>query len=162
MEKYYIAYGSNLNKHQMGTRCPSAEAVGTAVIDGWRLLYRRSYLTIEQKTGRHVPVGIWRVDEESEKALDRYEGFPHFYIKREFLLNVKMEDGTYRKLPCFAYTMNNGFPLELPRPGYRYVVDEGYRDFGLDRAILNKAYEDTVEGIRRKRKNSWEMEWFLR
>lgn len=162
MEKYYIAYGSNLNKMQMSTRCPSAEAIGTAVIDGWRLLYRRSYLTIEQKPGYHVPVGIWKVDEESEKALDRYEGFPRFYIKKEFNLNVKLADGTHKRLPCFAYIMNNGFPLELPSFYYRNVVAEGYRDFGLDMAILQKAFSDTLEGLKKKRKHSWETEWFLR
>lgn len=162
MEKYYIAYGSNLNKMQMSTRCPSAEVVGTAVIDGWRLLYRRSYLTIEQKPGYHVPVGIWKVDEESEKSLDRYEGFPRFYIKREFDLDVRMSDGTQKKLPCFAYIMNNEFPLELPSYYYRNVVEAGYRDFRLDRAILRKAYEETLNGIRKRGRRSWEMDWFLR
>lgn len=60
-----------------------------------------------------------------------------------------------------AYIMNNGFPLELPSY-YCNVVTEGYRDFGLDMAILQKAFAYTLEGLKKKRKHSWETEWFLR
>ena len=162
MEKHYIAYGSNLNKEQMAHRCPSAVAIGTSRMEGWRLLYRRSYLTIEQKAGHHVPVGIWKVDEESEKALDRYEGYPRFYIKRDFLLDVRMEDGSTKSLPCFAYIMSKGFPLELPSAYYERVVDIGYGDFGLDRRVLRRAFQETLEGLHKKPKRTWEMEWFLR
>ena len=39
MEKmYYLAYGSNLNVEQMKKRCPDAVVVGTAVLDGYRLM----------------------------------------------------------------------------------------------------------------------------
>ena len=51
MKKYYLAYGSNLNIPQMQYRCPEARIVGTAVIEGYRLLFNGSktgsYLTIE-------------------------------------------------------------------------------------------------------------------
>ena len=53
MKKYYLAYGSNLNVHQMKYRCPTARIVGTAVIRDYELLYKGSktgsYLTIEKK-----------------------------------------------------------------------------------------------------------------
>ena len=52
MEKrYYLAYGSNLNVRQMKLRCPTARIVGTATIEGYRLMFKGSktgsYLTIE-------------------------------------------------------------------------------------------------------------------
>ena len=40
--RYYIAYGSNLNMEQMGIRCPSATAVGTGFLKGFRLMYKGS------------------------------------------------------------------------------------------------------------------------
>ena len=38
-KKYYLAYGSNLNRNQMRMRCPGAKPLGTAVIEGYRLLF---------------------------------------------------------------------------------------------------------------------------
>ena len=93
MKKYYLAYGSNLNIPQMQFRCPEARIVGTAVIEGYRLLFKGSktgsYLTIEKAEGYEVPVGVWEVSERDERNLDRYEGYPTFYYKKEMQLKVK-------------------------------------------------------------------------
>ena len=35
--KYYLAYGSNLNKAQMTHRCPGAESIGAALINDYEL-----------------------------------------------------------------------------------------------------------------------------
>ena len=94
MEKrYYIAYGSNLNVRQMRMRCPSARIIGTSVLKDYELLFKGSktgsYLTVEKKSGISVPVAVWEVTAEDEKALDRYEGFPNFYYKKELTLPIK-------------------------------------------------------------------------
>ena len=64
---FYLAYGSNLNLEQMAKRCPTAKPVGIGLLEDYRLIFRY-YLTIE-------------IDEESERMLDYYEGFPRFYRK---------------------------------------------------------------------------------
>ena len=88
--KYYLAYGSNLNMEQMARRCPGAEPIGAALLPNSELVFRRGFLTIEPKQGSSVPVGIWRISDENEKALDRYEGFPKFYRKEYFDLPFLM------------------------------------------------------------------------
>ena len=92
-KRYYIAYGSNLNIRQMRMRCPHARVIGTAVIKDYELLFKGSltgaYLTIEPKKGGEVPVAAWEVTESDEAALDRYEGFPTFYYKKEMELDIK-------------------------------------------------------------------------
>ena len=69
----------------MRVRCPFAVVLGTAVLDGWELLFKGSktgsYLTIEECAGGKVPVAVWEVTGSDEAALDRYEGFPTFYYK---------------------------------------------------------------------------------
>ena len=69
-EKYYIAYGSNLNLPQMKQRCPTAKVVGTAEIEDYELLFRGSktgaYATIEPCEGSRVPVMIWSVKSKDE------------------------------------------------------------------------------------------------
>ena len=58
--KYYLAYGSNLNKEQMAYRCPGAIPVGTMMLEGYELLFRApGVLTIEENAEGKVPIGIW-------------------------------------------------------------------------------------------------------
>ena len=91
-KRYYIAYGSNLNIRQMRMRCPHARVIGTAVIKIMNCFQGKPYgcyLTIEPKKGGEVPVAAWEVTESDEAALDRYEGFPTFYYKKEMELDIK-------------------------------------------------------------------------
>lgn len=66
MYKYYIAYGSNLNKRQMKMRCPTARIVGHGYLRDYTLVFRR-FATIEKCIGEKVPVTVWYIDDESEK-----------------------------------------------------------------------------------------------
>jgi len=156
-KRYYIAYGSNLNVAQMVRRCPGAKPIGTAELEHNTLYFRGSgsgyYLTIEPKIGSRVPVAVWEVTAEDEKALDRYEGYPRFYYKHDFDLAVTLLDSrTTKELRCFAYIMTEGRDVGLPTPYYMETCIQGYRDFGFDTRILKR----TVERMRKilwKRKN---------
>ncbi len=110
MKRLYLAYGSNLNVRQMRFRCPGAKVIGTAEIRNYELLFKGSrsgsYLTIEKKRGGKVPVAVWEVSDENEKALDRYEGFPTFYYKRNMNVNVRLSDGTVIRRAAFVYVMH--------------------------------------------------------
>lgn len=136
---YYIAYGSNLNVRQMGLRCPSARIVGTAEIPGYRLLFKGSrtgsYLTIEKADGYKVPVGVWHIGPQDERALDRYEGFPNFYYKKTFLLECS--DGKRHR--CMAYIMHEDRLMQIPDLYYVGVCKQGYKDFGFDVKYLIEA-----------------------
>lgn len=139
--KYYLAYGSNLNKEQMAYRCPGAEPIGAAVIRDYELVFRRGFLTIEPKKGEVVPVGIWRISDENEKALDRYEGFPKFYRKEYFDIPFWMPGENGQNEHCLAYIMQDGFQIQKPSDSYFYTVYQGYKDFAINRYPLVKAYE---------------------
>ena len=141
MSKYYLAYGSNLNKEQMAVRCPGAEPIGAALIRDYELVFRRGFLTIEPKEGAAVPVGIWRISDANERALDRYEGYPKFYRKEYFNIPFWMPGENGQNEHCLVYIMQAGHPLEVPSDHYFYTVMLGYRDFCLDKAPLIAAYE---------------------
>ena len=136
--RYYLAYGSNLNKEQMARRCPGAEPIGAALIHDYELVFRRGFLTIEPSKGQKVPVGIWTISEADLKRLDRYEGWPHFY-RREYF---RVPDAEGHEMEALVYIMNNGFPVQMPSDAYFYTVYNGYNDFGIaDKGPLVKAYE---------------------
>ena len=77
----YLAYGSNLNRKQMELRCPTAKIVGTSALNHWRLIFRggeqMAVATVERERGCKVPVLVWKLTPADERALDRYEGYPH-------------------------------------------------------------------------------------
>ena len=142
MKKFYLAYGSNLNVKQMQFRCPDAKIVGTAEIPNYQLLFKGSktgfYLTIEPKQGCTVPVAVWSVSERDELALDRYEGYPHFYYKTELELPLTE---TGKKLTAFVYIMHEERKLGIPTSAYIRTCVDGYRQFGFDLKHLRKAMD---------------------
>lgn len=149
MEKrYYIAYGSNLNIRQMRMRCPSARIIGTSNLKGYELLFKGSktgsYLTVEKKSGGSVPVAVWEVTADDEKALDRYEGFPTPYYKKELTLPIKgIRTGRMRKHQVFVYIMHEERSIGIPSIYYVQTCLEGYDDFGFNRQPLIEAYLNT-------------------
>lgn len=142
--KYYLAYGSNLNKAQMAKRCPDAVPIGKTKIPGYHLVFRRGVLTIEPCPGEFVPVAVWKISEEDEKALDRYEGFPRFYRKQYFPMMLRGGDVG----DVMAYIMTDGFPIQEPSFAYLRTCSQGYKDFGIDTKPLIKAYRKSKGGER--------------
>ncbi len=144
-KRYYLAYGSNLNVGQMQYRCPQARLVGTAWLEDYELLFKGSktgsYLTVESKEGSQVPLGVWEVSPTDELRLDRYEGYPHFYYKKE--LKIKYQ-GLYskqmRERDAFIYIMHEERPLGIPSTAYFRTCCEGYDNFNFDIQFLIDAY----------------------
>ena len=80
----YIAYGSNMVSEQMAWRCLEAKLIGTGYLEGARLEFYL-HATVERtalKSDR-VPVAVWEINNRDERSLDRYEGFPNYYIKEQ-------------------------------------------------------------------------------
>lgn len=149
MKRYYLAYGSNLNIPQMRWRCPHARIIGTGEIKDYELLFKGSmtgyYLTIEEAKGKRVPVAVWEVSGTDERALDRYEGYPRFYYKKDMEIEVqsiRTEEIDIRK--AFAYIMNEESSPGVPTTGYYSTCLEGYISFGFDERFL-------IEAVRRSK-----------
>lgn len=144
--KLYIAYGSNMDEGQMAFRCPGAKLKGVSEIEGYRLIFKGSktgaYATIEKEEGHKVPVVVWEIEPTDEYSLDRYEGFPTFYYKEWIELNLDGE-----KIQGMVYMMDHDRKLGQPSYHYYKTLEDAYERFGFDKAILEKALEDSsVEG----------------
>ena len=149
-EKYYLAYGSNLSIAQMVQRCPYAVYVGKATIPNYQLLFKGSqsgsYLTIEKKEGSSVPVLVWKITEYDEARLDRYEGYPAFYYKKDIKLQYKgIRTGKRRTINAFAYIMHEDRPIGVPSIYYMKTCLDGYDTFYFDKQILLNAYKNSME-----------------
>ena len=124
----YIAYGSNLNLEQMAVRCPNAKAQHGMMLPNFRLVFR-GVADISEEPDAKVPVGVFKITEDCEKALDRYEGLPRLYSKIHFEMGGDL---------LMAYVMNQ-CNISPPSTGYYESIAKGYEDFGFDLSYLQAA-----------------------
>ena len=152
LEELYFAYGSNLNLGQMAVRCPMAQLVCRAVLEGYELAFRCGVLTVLPKEDGRVDGLLWKVNAWDERALDRYEGYPHLYTKE--LLPVQTDSGPQTVV---AYVMTAPYceKAQPPTSTYLQTVLTGYRLAGFDPdAVLRaaaKAREMQTQQVQRKR-----------
>jgi hypothetical protein len=143
----YLAYGMNTNIDQMASRCPGSVSIGRVDIPDHRLVFR-GVADIEESVGDVLQTVMWDITDECELALDMLEGFPTFYGKK--YIDVQINNKTYKAM---IYQMI-GDRLDYSHPSnyYQYLLEEGYKDHGLD---LNQIYnaegfsevEDTLDYI---------------
>ena len=135
MEKrYYLAYGSNCNLTQMAYRCPNATVVGPVTLHNYRLTFngrRRSggVANIRRRSGSEVKGLLWEITPDCEKSLDRYEGYPYLYEKKNLM--VETEDGQRIKAMAYVMTKGHGSPA-MPTGSYFYGILEGFHQNGMD------------------------------
>lgn len=93
-----------------------------------------------------VPVVIWEVDKTDEKALDRYEGYPTFYYKKDIKVQYKgIRTGNRRTVTAFAYIMHEERQIGVPSLFYLNTCLDGYDTFYFDKQILLNAYKNSME-----------------
>ena len=133
-ERLYFAYGSNINLEQMAVRCPAAQVVGPAVLDGYELLFRGNrrgtgVATIEPLPGSQVHGLLWKLTPECERSLDVYEGYPRLYEKE----NITVRTGDGKDVVVMAYIMTGELWRDptIPSPAYYGGILEGYRQNGV-------------------------------
>ena len=147
----YFAYGSNMNLDQMAYRCPAAEAVCTAKLEGYELFFAgrpgNGIAGIRPKQGGAVEGVLWKLTQACEKSLDHYDGFPVLYGKETVC--VRGSDGTEHRV--MAYTMQKPYSRipAMPSMGYLAEILAGCEQNGIDeksilRAVLNTDHELSV------------------
>ena len=136
-KRLYIAYGSNINLEQMAYRCPNSKIVSKEMLKGYELEFR-GVATIVPNDKSEVPILIWEIDGRDEHSLDKYEGFPNYYRKELFEIDVNGE-----KKECMAYLMNSGH-ISPPMSYYYNVIKQGYEANDMDTSYLRAALEKSV------------------
>ena len=143
-EMKYIAYGSNMIQEQMAVRCPDARLIGTGYISGARLeFYLHATVEKTRDMRNRVPVAVWEINDRDERSLDRYEGYPSYYIKEEW--PVHMADGSEINGIIYLMKMIRKSP---PTDGYYAGIANAYRRLGLSsqiKTVLKPALERSFQ-----------------
>lgn len=134
-----------MDLEQMAVRCPESQLVGAAVVQDYKLLFKGSktgaYATIENKIGGQVPVLIWKITPVDEERLDRYEGYPVFYYKRQ--LEIELNGSIIKAM---VYIMNEKRKYGLPSRQYFERIQMAYRKFEFNQDTLLQGILDSSYG----------------
>lgn len=79
---------------------------------------------------------MWEIQPRDEYRLDIYEGYPHYYFKKDIMVNI---DGKKKK--AMVYIMNEQRRPGIPSARYVQTIRQGYIDNDLDLDFL----EDVLE-----------------
>ena len=123
----------------MAKRCPEASYIGSTILKGWRLIFK-SVATIEKDVRKEVPVGVFEISDQCEKALDVYEDYPQLYDKNKLDVNLKG-----KLVTAMTYIMVANYGIAPPPGKYFEVISEGYKDCGLDLDFLFEAKEYSIK-----------------
>jgi len=135
MTALYFAYGANMNLGEMDRRCPGAESLGPARLEGFRfLINERGVATIAGAPGRVVHGGLWNLTEEHFETLDRFEGVRHGHYAR-LLVDVRRDGAEPVRVQVYQDLRHAPGP---PRPGYLERVIEGARQHGLPASYIDE------------------------
>lgn len=148
-QSLYLAYGSNMNRAQMAFRCPDAEMVGNVKIEGYRLAFRYSGVaTLLPEPGGAVDGVLWRISQEDEERLNRYEGYPVLYGRDS--ITVKTADG--RSVQAMVYLMNAPYRDTPAMPPRNYIIGiySACLENGIDVVPVLKAVKRTEKEIPEK------------
>ena len=121
----YFAYGSNVWVPRMLSRCASAEVVGPAHLEGWKVVYDKpsvdgsAKLNIRRADGERVHGLVYEIDDADSAALDLAE---HRYRS----IQVETSRGE-----CRTYTYTDEPHRALPFDWYVATAVRGRVEYGL-------------------------------
>ncbi len=138
--KYYFAYGMNTNIGEMGYRCPNAVCIGPARIKNYRLAFR-THADIERADDEVICGVLWKITPNCEYSLDMLEGYPYYYDKQDFIVELDKPMQGKTHVVAMAYQMVNQNSYNGPGQRYLDCLLEGYADNRVDADQIYKALE---------------------
>lgn len=103
--RLYFAYGANINKNNMKTRCPNAVFIGKAVIKDKRFILNQfGVATVIDAPGSTVYGVLWNLSVKDEENLDIFEGVDYGLYYKD-LISAEIESD--RKENVLIYRATN-------------------------------------------------------
>ena len=143
MSKIYAAYGSNMHIEQMKRRCPKAKVIGKGELLDYKLTFRggrTGVANVERSDRKRVPIVLWEITKECERALDLYEGHPTLYTKEE--VGIIAADGEQTAMLYVMAKQYKDMPA-MPSEHYFEIIRQGYQDNDINTGPLMEALEFT-------------------
>jgi cation transport regulator ChaC len=130
---WYFAFGSNMDREAMRSRCPHARPAGTAILHDFRFVISRDgYASIAPRRGACVHGVLWRLTPRDLAALNAYENLASG-LYRTARLSV-LQNG--RRTSALVYIGRRG--LGRPRPAHLATIVAAARDWKFPKPYVDK------------------------
>lgn len=151
MTELYFAYGSNLNWVQIEERCPSAQFVGKARLEGWRFAITRyshgrkcGVADIVESSGDVVWGEIYTMSEKDLRKLDKSEGYNsvrnqeiNAYIR--FRVTVHIDDNPDNACEVWTYQVQTrDSDTAPPSEKYYNLIVSSARHWGFPEEYVDQ------------------------
>lgn len=155
-KRLYFAYGSNINLQQMAFRCPDAKVVKPVDLHDYFLTYcGGGVATVIPKEGAKVQGLMWEITPECEKSLDRYEGYPGYYHKKDVTVT---DPETGDEFTVMMYEMDEKYKMPaIPSRAYFDGILKGYLDNNMDPRPLLRSLRKVKEEYRKELNKGWNL-----
>ena len=121
----------------MAERCPGAVGISPAVLQGYRLV-ERTHADIEPSGNSSdcVNGALYEITEKDLAALDRYEAYPEYYIRKEVMVTDCA--GVFHR--ALVYMMNEKYcGQQTPyAASYRRICSQGAEFWGIPNAFTDE------------------------
>ncbi|MEA2903127.1 MAG: hypothetical protein QOI12_514 [Alphaproteobacteria bacterium] len=133
-----------MSRALMATRCPSATALGTATLAGWRFVINPDgFGSIAPRPGALLRGVLWRMTVRDLAAINAYEGLDtRLYLRRR--LPVRRGGRMAMALVFIARRRGEG----RARPGYVSLVVDAAREWDLPNAYIRSLQRWSPSGWR--------------
>jgi gamma-glutamylcyclotransferase len=120
----YFAYGSNLWRRQIVSRCPDHREIGAGLLSGWRwIITTRGYASIVVSEIDYVFGTVYELSEADVRSLDHFEGVAQGTYRKE-MITIAVEG---RGLNCLVY-IDHITAEGKPKEEYITRINNGIRD----------------------------------
>ena len=121
----HFAYGSNMSRALMATRCRDAQALGIATLAGWRfVINREGYGSVAPRPGGVAYGVLWRLTPRDRVTLDVWENIAAGLYRAKILPVLA---GSRRQLALVYLARPSG--VGLAKPGYMEIVTAAAREW---------------------------------
>jgi gamma-glutamylcyclotransferase (GGCT)/AIG2-like uncharacterized protein YtfP len=135
----YFAYGMNTSLYEMSNRCPAAVSQGRARLLNASFRFADHADIINHKNS-DVDGVLWEITDACLRSLDKLEGYPYYYNRREFEVEHNGDIKT-----AIAYFMQPGKQDYPPSQYYVDMLVEGYGEHGVPLTQIENAIEMCYE-----------------
>ena len=131
---YYFAYASNLSRSQMLERCPDSQPKFVAslpnhklIFAGWSRKWHGGVAGIKPYKGEKVIGAIYEISERCLRSLDKYEGYPTTYNRKNIIVFTEFGD----PVEAITYVKVEQSVETQPSQEYLATIQQGYKDWEL-------------------------------
>ncbi len=138
MQKYFIAYGTNILSDELAKSFPEAKIISYGYVKNYALEFvgynGHAIAVAVKKKGEKLPVAIWDFPKEMRHTLSNFESFPYLYERKTVTAHVgKM------RLKGEIYIPKQELNYGNPSNEYLQTLRDAYQEAGFNPQLIDLA-----------------------